>query len=90
MQFCSACLQFTGSLFPSNSREVSHDQHLAFVAAAAVTALALFGAGLPAVHAQDFKLKVGNPWPNKHPATEAMNELFADIKARSGAGCSSR
>lgn len=57
---------------------------LRLLLAAAVTALALFGAGLPAVHAQDFKLKVGNPWPNKHPATEAMNELFADIKARSG------
>lgn len=52
--------------------------------AAAIAAFTVFGGGLPAADAQDLKLRVGNPWPNKHPATDAMNDLFADIKSRSG------
>ncbi len=36
------------------------------------------------VQADTLKWKFGNPWPDKHPASLALKELFADVKARSG------
>lgn len=50
---------------------------------AALTAVVL-AAGTLAAGAQEFKWKLGNPWPHKHPATDALVALLADIKTRTG------
>jgi TRAP-type C4-dicarboxylate transport system substrate-binding protein len=50
---------------------------------AAVAALLAVATATAAV-AQDVKWKMANPWPNKHPATDALVALLADVKARTG------
>ncbi len=49
-----------------------------------IAAAALLATVATASVAQDFKWKMANPWPNKHPATEALIALIADVKARTG------
>jgi len=33
-------------------------------------------------YSDNLKWKFGNPWPDKHPASKALKELFADVKAK--------
>ena len=47
----------------------------------------LFGLGIAATaYSENLKWKFGNHWPDKHPASKALKEMFADVKAKTGGG----
>jgi TRAP-type C4-dicarboxylate transport system substrate-binding protein len=52
-----------------------------FALLASVIALSLGAIGTPA-HAEATKWKFANPWPNAHPATKKLNEMFDEINER--------
>ena len=45
----------------------------------------LFGLAIASTaYSENLKWKFGNPWPDKHPASKALKEMFADVKAKTG------
>ena len=50
---------------------------------AAVTLCVITGFAVPS-QAETLKWQFGNPWPDKHPASKALQQMFADIKEFSG------
>ena len=56
-----------------------------YLAVAAIFSCLVVGVGFSTpLQADALKWEFGNPWPDKHPASKALIELFADVKARTG------